>query len=185
MSKKIAGALVAIVVAFVAFVATRPAEFSVARSRVTKAPPAVVHGFVNDFHRWPEWSPWEKLDPAMKREISGAAAGTGAVYSWSGNDQVGAGRMTITDSVPPRSVTIRLEFLKPWTATNTTVFAMEPDGAGTRVTWTMNGRNDFMAKAASVFMDMDAMVGADFERGLANLDAVSAAAVAESPRPPS
>jgi carbon monoxide dehydrogenase subunit G len=175
MLKKIALALALSLAALAVFIATRPSEFRIARSRTLAAPPDVVHAFVNDFHRWPAWSPWEKLDPAMKREHSGAPAGPGAVYYWSGNDQVGEGRMTITDSRPPRSVTIRLEFLKPWAATNTTQLDFTPAGAGTNVTWTMTGHNNFMAKAFSVFMDMDKMVGPDFERGLANLDAAVSA----------
>jgi uncharacterized protein YndB with AHSA1/START domain len=174
--KKIAIALVVLVVLFAVFVATRPADFRLARSRTIAAPPEVVHAQVNDFHKWPAWSPWEKLDPAMKKEISGPPVGPGATYWWSGNDEVGEGRMTITDSQPPRSVTIRLEFIKPWQATNTTQFDLAPNGSGTDVTWTMTGHNNFMAKAFTVFMDMDKMVGPDFERGLAQLDAASRAA---------
>jgi uncharacterized protein YndB with AHSA1/START domain len=175
MLKKIAIVLVLVLAAFAAFVATRPAEFRIARSRTVAAPPDVVHPYVSDFQHWPEWSPWEKLDPAMKKEISGAPAGTGAVYYWSGNSDVGEGRMTITDSRPPQSVTIRLEFLKPFAATNTTQFDFVPSGTGTSVTWAMTGHNNFMAKAFSVFMDMDKMIGADFEKGLASLDAATAA----------
>ena len=182
MLKKIAIALVVLVAALAAVIATRPSEFRIARSRTVAAAPDALHAYVNDFHHWPAWSPWEKLDPAMKREYSGAPAGPGAVYSWSGNDQVGEGRMTITDSQPPRSVTIRLEFLKPWAATNTTQFDFTPSGTGTNVTWAMTGHNNFMAKAFSVFMDMDKMVGPDFERGLANLEAAVAARPA-SPAP--
>jgi hypothetical protein len=175
MFKKIVLALVLLLGLFAAYVATRPAELRVARSRTMKAPPDVVHAHLSDFHRWSEWSPWEKLDPTMKREVSGPPSGPGAQYFWSGNDQVGEGRMTITDSKPPESVTIRLEFVKPWAATNTTVFDLAPSGAGTNVTWSMTGHNNFMAKAVGVFMDMDALIGADFEKGLANLDAATAA----------
>jgi hypothetical protein len=138
MLKKIAVAFVLILVALAGYIATRPSEFRISRARTVAAPPDVVYAYVNDFHKWPEWSPWEKLDPAMKKEVSGAPAGAGAVYLWSGNDQVGEGRMTITDSRAPQSVTIR---------------------------------------AFSLFMDMDKMVGPDFDRGLANLDAATAAAV--------
>ena len=177
MLKKIAVALVVILAALAGFIAMRPGEFRISRSRTVAAPPDIVHAYVNDFHKWPEWSPWEKLDPAMKREISGAPAGPGATYHWVGNDQVGEGRMTITDSRPPQSITIRLEFLKPWTSTNTTQYDFTPAGSGTNVTWTMTGHNSFLAKAFTLFMDMDKMVGPDFERGLANLDAVTAAAM--------
>ena len=174
MLKKVALALVLILVGLAVFVATRPAEFRIVRSRTVAAPPDVVHAYVNDLHKWPEWSPWEKLDAAMKREYSGAPAGPGAAYHWSGNDEVGEGRMTITDSRPPQSVTIRLEFLKPFAATNTTQFDLAPSGSGTNVTWAMTGHNNFMAKAFSAFMDMDKMVGADFEKGLAGLDTATA-----------
>jgi hypothetical protein len=132
MLKKIAVVLVVIVAGLAAFIATRPSELRIARSRPVQAPPDVVYAYVSDFHKWPEWSPWEKLDPAMKREISGPPAGPGATYHWVGNDQVGEGRMTITDSRAPQSVTIRLEFIKPWTATNTTQFDFAPSGSGTQ-----------------------------------------------------
>jgi hypothetical protein len=176
MLKKIAIVVVLILAGFAGFVATRPADFRLSRARTMAAPPEVVHAYVNDFKKWPEWSPWEKLDPAMKRELSGAAAGPGAVYFWTGNDAVGEGRMTITDSQAPRSVTIRLEFLKPFAATNTTQFDFAPSGAGTAVTWTMTGRHNFISKAMCVFMDMEKMVGPDFEKGLIQLDAATAAA---------
>jgi carbon monoxide dehydrogenase subunit G len=167
-------AVVVILAALVAFIASRPSAFRIARSRVVAAPPDVVHAFVNDFHKWPAWSPWEKLDPSMNREHSGAAAGTGAVYGWSGNNKVGEGRMTITDSRPPASVTIRLEFIKPWTATNTAQFDFTPSGSGTNVTWSMSGHHNFMAKGFTLCMNMDKMVGSDFEKGLANLDEATA-----------
>jgi len=147
MFKKIVIVLVVILAALAAFVATRPSDYRVVRSRTVAAPPEVVHAYVSDFHKWPEWSPWEKLDPAMKRDFSGAPSGTGAEYHWSGNSDVGEGQMTITDS-----------------------------GAGTNVTWAMDGHNNFMAKAFSAFMDMDKMIGADFEKGLAGLDAATVAA---------
>jgi hypothetical protein len=173
--------LVVLLAALAIFIATRPSEFRISRSRTIAAPPDVAHAYVNDFHKWPAWSPWEKLDPAMKREIAGAPAGTGATYHWVGNDQVGEGRMTITDSRAPQSVAIRLEFIEPWTATNTTQFDFAPSSAGTNVTWTMTGHNNFMAKAFGLFMDMEKMVGPDFEKGLVNLDTATAAAAREAP----
>jgi hypothetical protein len=176
MLKKIAVVLAVTLALLAGFVATRPGAFRISRSRTVKAPPEVVHAYVNDFHKWPEWSPWERLDPAMKKEISGAPAGPGATYYWTGNDQVGEGRMTITDSRAPQSVTIRLEFLKPFAATNTAQFDFAPSGSGTNVTWTMIGTNNFLAKAFTLVMDMDKMVGPDFEKGLANLDTATAAA---------
>jgi hypothetical protein len=168
--------LIAVVVLVVALavlagvIALRPAAFRLSRSRVLAAPPEVVHAFVNDFHKWPEWSPWETLDPNMKRTISGPAAGSGSTYHWAGNNKAGEGRMTITDSHPPVAITIRLEFIRPWRAVNTTQFDFAPSGGGTSATWTMTGHNNFMAKAFHMFMDMEKMVGPDFEKGLANLD---------------
>ncbi len=184
MIKKIALAVVVIVLALAAVIALRPADFRIVRSRTLAAPPEVVYAYVNDFHHWPEWSPWEKLDPSMKRELSGATAGPGAVYYWNGNSQVGEGRMTITDSEPARSVTMRLEFLKPFAATNTAQYDFRPAGTGTEVTWAMAGHNNFMAKAFDLFMNMDKMVGPDFERGLANLDAATAAIARPAPAAP-
>jgi hypothetical protein len=169
-----------------AYVATRPAEFRIARSRAVAAPPEVVHAYVNDFRKWPEWSSWEGKDPALKRSYSGAPAGQGAVYAWVGNKEVGEGRMTIVDSRPPTSVTIRLEFLKPFTATATAQFEIVPTGSGTGVTWAMTGRRGFMEKAFSAVMDMDKLIGGEFEKGLAALDnatttAAKRAAVTASP----
>jgi hypothetical protein len=184
MLKKIAVAVVLILAAFAGFVATRPAEFSLVRSRTLAAPPEFVFGYVNDFHRWPEWSPWEKIDPAMKREFSGAAAGPGAAYYWNGNDKVGEGRMTITDSQPAKGLTIKLEFMKPFAATNTAQFDFAPSGTGTNVTWTMSGHNNFIAKAMCVFMSMEKMVGPDFEKGLAQLDGATGAALKSAPVAP-
>jgi hypothetical protein len=181
MLKKIALGLVVLLAGFAVFVATRPGDFRVARTRALAAPPAVVHGYLSDFHKWPEWSPWEKLDPAMKRELSGASAGPGAVYYWSGNDKVGEGRMTILDSQPGKSVTIKLEFLKPFAATNKTQFDLTPTGTGTNVAWTMSGHNNFVSKLFCLFMDMDKMVGGDFDKGLAQLDSATAAAAKGAP----
>lgn len=175
MIKKTAVVLAVVLAAFLAFVSMQPADFRITRARTLAAPPDVVYAYVNDFHNWPQWSPWEKLDPTMTREIAGAPAGTGATYYWKGNSEVGEGRMTITDTVPAKSVTIRLEFLKPFEATNTTVFEFAPSGTGTNVTWTMSGHNNFVSKVFCVFMNMDKMVGGDFERGLSNLDQATAA----------
>jgi hypothetical protein len=176
MVKTIALGVALVPVALAGYIATRPSDFRIARSRVVAAPPDVVHAYVNDFRTWSRWSPWEALDPAMKRELSGPATGPGASYAWWGNAKAGEGRMTITDSRPPHGVTIRLEFVKPWKATNTAQFDFAPSGAGTSVTWAMSGRNGFAAKAFSLFMDVDRLVGSEFERGLANLDAATAAA---------
>ena len=117
-------------------------------------------------------SPWAKLDPSMKKTHEGAPAGTGAIYSWSGNDQVGEGRMTLTESRPSELIRIKLEFMKPFAATNTTEFTFKPEGNQTMVTWSMFGMNNFIAKAFGLFMNMDKMVGGDFEKGLASMKSV-------------
>lgn len=175
MLLKIGLALVALIVVFLGFAATRPASYRVERRTVVAAPPAVAYAQVADFHKWPAWSPWAKLDPAMKTTFSGAPEGTGAVYAWTGNDKVGEGRMTITDARPAQAVDIKLEFMRPMSSVNQTRFAFTPAAGGTEITWNMEGQNNFMAKAFSVFMDFEKMVGGDFERGLANLKSVSEA----------
>jgi uncharacterized protein YndB with AHSA1/START domain len=174
MWKRIAIAAVLLVAILAAVVATRPSTFRVERSATAAAPPEAVYAQIADFHRWAAWSPWEKLDPGMKKDFAGPAVGQGAGYHWSGNDKVGEGRMTVTAATPGEQVVIQLEFLKPWASTSTTTFRLAPEGAGTRVTWSMEGHHDFMGKAFSLFMDMDKMIGSDFERGLAQL-AIAAA----------
>lgn len=175
MLKKIGIVVAVLLVLLIGVIATRPADFKVTRSKTIAAPPEAVYAHISDFHRWQQWSPWEHLDPAMKREFSGAPAGKGAVYSWAGNKEVGEGRMTITDARPSEQVVIRLEFLEPFAMTNTTDFVLTPTGqGGTNVTWSMSGRNTFLSKGMSLFMNMDRMIGNDFEAGLAKLDSVSA-----------
>ena len=153
-----------------AAVAMQPSTFHVERSASVGAAPAAVHANVSDFRNWKEWSPWEKLDPTMKSTYAGPASGVGSSYAWAGNDDVGEGKMTLTDSAPDK-VVIALEFLKPFAATNTATFRFAPEGAGTRVTWAMDGEKNFLSKAFCLFGDMDAMIGKDFEAGLANLKA--------------
>ncbi len=177
---KTAAVLLVAVAALAGFVVTRPSEFRVARSRTIAAPLDVVYAWVNDFHTWTQWSPWERLDPDMRRELSGSPAGVGASYAWAGNRNVGEGRMTITDATPGRSVTIRLEFMKPFAATNTAHFEFVPSGSDTVVTWAMTGTNGFLAKAMQLVMDMDTMIGGEFEKGLASLDTVTTAAATKS-----
>jgi hypothetical protein len=164
MLKKIFIGIGVVIIVFLIVVATRPAEFRVTRSASISAPPAVVFAQVNDLHKWDAWSPWAKLDPAMKQTHEGAPAGPGAVYSWAGNSDVGEGRMTITESRPDELVRIKLEFLKPFAAVSTTEFMFKPEGNQTAVTWSMTGTNNFMAKAMCLFMNMDKMVGGDFEK---------------------
>jgi len=159
--------------AVVALASRKPDTFQVQRKGSMQADPAKVHALIEDFHAWGGWSPWEKLDPAMKRTFSGPPKGKGAVYAWEGNGDVGAGRMEITDSVPGEKVSMNLDFLKPFEAHNTTEFTLEAKADATHVTWTMNGRADLMTKIMQVVMDMDAMIGKDFEAGLSNMKAAA------------
>ena len=145
--------------------------YVVERKATMAAPADRVFAALADFHRWPEWSPWEDLDPGMTRTYSGAATGVGAVYEWDGNRKAGKGRMEITDAHDPDGLTIKLDFIKPFKASNTTSFALSGDGAGTEVTWTMTGAKTLMTKIMGIFKSMDAMIGPDFEKGLAQLKA--------------
>jgi hypothetical protein len=162
-----------ILVGLVVFIALRPSEFRVARSATIPAPAAVVFEHVNDFHHWNAWSPWAKLDPNAKNTFEGADSGEGAKYHWEGN-KVGAGDMTLLESRPHELIRIRLEFLKPFKATNAVDFTFQPVGEGTRVTWTMTGKNNFIAKAVGLFIDCEKMCGSQFEQGLANLSSTVA-----------
>jgi hypothetical protein len=176
MFKKILIGIVLIILVFLVVVALQPAAFRITRSTTIAAPPEVVFAQVNDFHKWDAWSPWAKLDPAMKQTYEGPPAGVGAIYSWVGNKDVGEGRMTITQSRPGELVGIKLEFLKPFAQVNATEFALKPDGNQTAVTWSMTGTNNFMAKGFGLFMNLDKMVGGDFEKGLAQMKLVAEAA---------
>lgn len=176
MLKKIAIGVGIVVVLFIGLVATRPGALRVERSAKIAAPPAAVYAQVADFHAWAAWSPWEKLDPAMKKTFSGPETGPGASYAWAGNDKVGEGRMTVLSATPGQELTLKLEFFKPFAATDTASFKFAPDGRGTQVVWAMAGENNFAAKAMGIFMDMDKMIGGDFEKGLAQLKTVAEAA---------
>ena len=169
MLKKILFGVVAVLVALMGVIATRPDTYTVQRTATLKASPDVAFALVNDFRQWGEWSPWDKLDPNQKRTFEGAELGVGARYGWSGNDQVGEGRMSIEESKANELVRIKLEFLKPWASTNATSFQFSPTADGVSVTWKMEGNHDFMGKAMSLVMDMDAMLGKDFDAGLANM----------------
>lgn len=173
MLKKIAIAVVVIVVGILGLAATKPDTFAVTRSITIKAPPEKIVPLVNDFHNWPSWSPWERLDPNMQRTFSGPASGTGAVYAWKGNDDVGQGRMEITSQSLPSKVNIKLDFIEPFPMSSVTEFTFAPQGENTTVTWNMSGPMPFISKLMTVFMSMDAMVGKDFEKGLANMKAAA------------
>ena len=176
MIKKILIGLAAIVVVLVVIIALQPSTYHVERSATMNAPAPAVFAQVNDFHKWNAWSPWAKIDPAMKQTFDGAPAGNGAGYAWVGNSEVGEGRMTITESHPSDLVKIKLEFIKPFAATSNTVFTFKPEGNQTKVTWAMDGDKNFIAKAFHLVMNIDKMVGGDFEKGLAQMKAVTEAA---------
>jgi uncharacterized protein YndB with AHSA1/START domain len=167
-------AIIAIVLAIVIatvliLAAAKPDTFSVQRGATMKTPPEKIFSLINDFHQWGTWSPWENKDPAMKRTFGGAESGTGAVYAWDGNKNVGSGRMEILDVSRPSKIVIKLDFFKPFEGHNTAEFTMLPQGDATSVNWVMHGPAPFMSKVMQVFMNLDNMIGKDFEIGLANL----------------
>lgn len=180
MLKKAVIVVGVLVVGFVAVVAVQPSHYEIQRSLIVAASRGVVYDQLVDFRRWDAWSPWAKLDPAMMTRFSGAAAGVGAVYEWLGNEEVGRGRMTVTAAMPRETLEIGLEFFEPMTETATTTFRLLPAGAGTQVVWTMTGDSGLVGKVFRLFVDVDARIGADLERGLANLKAVSEAQVARA-----
>lgn len=165
--------LVAILAAILALAAGKPDTFRVERSTTINAPPARIFAVLNDFREWPAWSPWEKKDPAMKRTLTGPTSGKGAAYAWEGNKDVGSGSMKIVDAAPPTRLTIKLDFIKPFEGHNVVDFTLQPEGSATRVNWAMHGPAPFMSKVMQVFMNMDRMIGDDFEAGLANLKSLA------------
>ncbi|SIR02156.1 SRPBCC family protein [Solilutibacter tolerans] len=176
MLKKILIALIVAVAGLMAYAATRPDTYEVSRSIELAAPPARVHALVNDFHHFPQWSPWQKLDPAMQTSFDGPDAGVGAKYAWQGNKDVGKGSMAIIESIPGRKVGMDLEFIEPFASKARTDIDIEPTASGSKVTWSMRGDNNFISKLMSVFVSMDAMIGKDFEESLANLKRISESA---------
>jgi uncharacterized protein YndB with AHSA1/START domain len=178
MFKKILLILAAVVVVLLVVIAMRPADFSVSRSATVNAPPAAVFAQVNDFRKWEAWSPWLKMDPNTKVTFEGPAEGKGAKYAWV-SEKTGEGNMTILESQPNERILIDLIFVKPFAADNDVEFTFKPEGDGTAVTWTMMGKNNFMGKAFGLFMDVEKMVGSDFEKGLADIKTA-----AEAPAPP-
>jgi uncharacterized protein YndB with AHSA1/START domain len=152
--------------------ATQPDSFRVTRSLEMAAPPEKIYSILSDFRRSPEWSPYEKLDPDMKRTLSGSATGKGAVYAWDGDSNAGAGRMEIAEATPAQSITLKLDFIRPFEASNTVEYKLQPKGSATQVSWDMHGPMPFVSKVMCVFVDLDKMIGKDFETGLANLKAL-------------
>ncbi len=163
--------LVIIIVAVLVLASVKADSFTVQRSATMRAPAERIFPLVNDFQQWAKWSPWENRDPAMKRSFSGPGSGKGAVYGWDGNRNVGSGRMEILDASQPSRILIKLDFFKPFEGHNTAefTFAPERDASATNVIWVMRGPSPFMSKVMQVFMNFDAMIGRDFEAGLANL----------------
>lgn len=159
------------VAALLGYAATRPRTFRVERGTDVAAPPETIAGYIRDFRRWAAWSPYEKLDPEMKKTFDGASSGVGAVYAWEGR-KAGAGRMEITESAPER-IRLRLDFTKPFAAHNTAEFTLEPRGAITRVTWSMHGPSPFISRLVGVVINLDRLIGRDFETGLAALKAAA------------
>ncbi|WP_027055191.1 SRPBCC family protein [Mesorhizobium erdmanii] len=161
--------LVVVIAAVLIYAATRPNDFVTTRTATIKAAPEAIFPLINDFSRWPEWSPYEKLDPDMKRTLSGAQSGKGAVYAWEGNGKAGKGRMEIVNSVPSSLVALKLDFERPFRANNSVDFTLTTSGDTTAVSWAMRGSRPFIAKLMGLFMNFDTLIGRDFEVGLANL----------------
>jgi hypothetical protein len=178
-------ALLAVAVGVVcAMATTKPDELKVTRSTSISAPPEAVFKVVNNLRRWDEWSPWSRLDPNMNKNFEGPSEGVGAIYRWNGNNEVGEGVMTVTDSKPSEKVAIKLEFKKPMEGTNDVLFSLAPEGSGTKVTWDMQGKTPFIGKVMSVFMDFEKMCGDQFNEGLANLKTVVEAEAKAPATPP-
>lgn len=173
MLKAILIIVAALIAGVLAYAATKPDTFRVQRSASIKAPPERIFPLINDYRNWAAWSPYERKDPAMKRTFGATTAGKGATYSWEGNKDVGQGGMEIQDSVPSSKVTIRLDFLKPFEAHNIVDFTLQPEGDATKVTWEMHGPAPYFSKLMQVFINMDKMVGTDFEAGLASMRTVA------------
>ena len=169
MLKKILIGVAALIALFLIVVALQPSEFKVERTATIPAPAATVFEQVNDFHKWEAWSPWAKLDPKAKVAFEGPPSGTGTAMSWSGNSEVGEGKMTLTESRPDELVKIKVDFVKPFEGTSTSQFAFKPDGDQTAVTWTMEGHHNFIAKAMCLVLNGKKMMADTMDEGLANM----------------
>ncbi|MDC8012434.1 SRPBCC family protein [Tahibacter soli] len=169
MIKTVIIVLVVVIAAILIYAATKPDAFVIQRSLGIKAPPERIFALINDFKAWPQWSPYEKRDPAMQRTLGGSERGKGATYAWEGNKDVGQGRMEITESTEPSRIAIKLDFIKPFEAHNTAEFTLVPSGDTTIVTWAMRGEWPYISKVMGVFVNMDRLIGTDFEAGLASL----------------
>jgi uncharacterized protein YndB with AHSA1/START domain len=173
MIKTIAILLALLIAALLIYAAIKPDSFRIERTTTINAPPDKVFSLINDFHQWEAWSPWEKIDPALKRTYSGASSGKGAIYEWNGNKEIGHGRMEITESAPPSKIALKLDFVKPFEAHNTVEFTLATQGDSTTVTQAMYGPSPYISKLMSIFFSMEKMVGEKYEEGLANLKAIA------------
>ena len=173
MVLKVAIAVAVVIAGVLLFAATRPNTFRIQRSLRIQAPPEKVFALINDLHNWSRWEPQDKEDPTMKRTFSGSESGVGAISEWSGRGSTGAGRMLITESVPPRKVSVKVDWARPFQAHNVNEFTLEPDGAFIEVTWRMQGSNVYIMKLMSIFVNMDHFMGKHFEAGLQNLKAAA------------
>ena len=173
MLKTIVILLAVLIVAILAYAATKPDTFEVRRSASIKASPEKIFAIISDYHNWDRWSPWNKHDPDMKKSISGAPSGKGAVYEWAGNKMVGKGRIEIVDAVPSSKITMKLDMVEPMQANNIAEYTLEPKGDTTTVTWALRGPCPYMSKVMGLFMDMDKIVGGAFVEGLASLKTIA------------
>jgi len=180
MLKKILLSLATVIVVFLAYAATRPADYHVERSAILAASPAVLFAQVNDHHKFNTWNPFMKLDPNVKNTFSGPASGVGATCSWDGNSNIGAGSATIVESKPNELVRMRMDWKRPMEGTGTVDFTFKPAGDKTVVTWAMYGKNNYFAKVVSIFLNCDKMCGPPFEQGLADLGKVAASSATAS-----
>jgi len=172
MLKKVLGVIVLAVAAVLIYAATKPDTFTLQRSAAIAAPPEKIFPLINDVKAFNTWNPWALKDPASKMNYEGAASGVGASYSWD-SEQLGAGRMEITEAAAPNKVQAKLEFKRPFATTNRVEFTLQPQGAQTQVTWAMSGPMPYLSKLMTTFVSMERMVGPDFEAGLANLKALA------------
>jgi hypothetical protein len=173
MLKRVLIAVGVVIAGFVAYVAMLPSTFLIERSTIVVASAPGTFAEINDLHRWQEWSPWAKLDPNAKATFEGPASGEGAVFHWAGNEQVGEGRMTVTESRPDERVRMRVDFIKPFAGTNNSEFTLKADGPRTIVTWVISGEQGFIEKAICLFMNPEKMIGGPMEQGLANLKQIA------------
>lgn len=176
MILKTIAVIAVLIIAVLVFAATRPSTFQVDRSITIQARPATVFMLIDDLHIWPRWSPQDLLNPKMKRTYSGRDTGVGAESDWSGPGSAGKGHMVVTESIAPKLVVIKADWQKPFALQNINQFTLEPDGTGTKVTWSLHGQNVYVMKVMGLFTNMDRKMGEHLELGLSDLKAI-----AESP----